>query len=95
MLIVFMPVAYTKTSLMRTLKKKTKIVFQDHFLLNVGQKYCRVLEGEHFAIFSTFIQLLFVIKIFVLSIFEWPVLLNIQMHCRLRLTIEAKTKEAV
>ena len=28
-------------------------------------------KGEHSAIFSTFIKLPFVIKIFVLSIFEW------------------------
>ena len=31
-----------------------------------------MLQGEHSAIFSTFIKLPFVIKIFVLSIFEWP-----------------------
>ena len=29
-------------------------------------------NGEHFAIFSTFIKLPFVIETFVLSIFEWP-----------------------
>ena len=38
--------------------------------LNAGQKYCRMLQGEHSAILSTFIKLAFVIKIFVLSIFE-------------------------
>ena len=32
----------------------------------------RMLQVEHSAILSTFIKLLFVIKIFVLSIFEWP-----------------------
>ena len=31
-----------------------------------------MLQGEHSAILSTFIKLAFVIKIFVLSIFEWP-----------------------
>ena len=31
-----------------------------------------MLQGEHSAILSTFIKLLFVIKIFVLSIYEWP-----------------------
>ena len=31
-----------------------------------------MLQGEHFAILSTFIKLPFVIKIFVSSIFEWP-----------------------
>ena len=34
-----------------------------------GQKYCRMLQGDS-AILSTFIKLPFVIKIFVLSIFE-------------------------
>ena len=31
-----------------------------------------MLQGEHSAMLLTFIQLPFVIKIFVLSIFEWP-----------------------
>ena len=31
-----------------------------------------MLQNAHFAILSTFIKLPFVIKIFVLSIFEWP-----------------------
>ena len=31
-----------------------------------------MLQGEHSAILSTFIKLSFVIKIFVLSTFEWP-----------------------
>ena len=30
------------------------------------------MQGEHSAIFLTFINLPFVIKIFILSIFEWP-----------------------
>ena len=50
---------------------KPKIGFQDQILLNAGHKYCRMLQGEHFAILLTFIKLPFVIKIFVLSIFEW------------------------
>ena len=37
-----------------------------------GQKFCRMLQGEHSAILSTFIKLPFVIKTFILSIFEWP-----------------------
>ena len=41
-------------------------------LLNAGQKYCRMLQWEHSAILLTFIKLPFGIKIFVLSIFEWP-----------------------
>ena len=46
--------------------------FQDQLSLNAGQKYCKMLQGEHSAILSTFIKLPFVIKIYVLSIFEWP-----------------------
>ena len=49
-------------------KRRPKIVCQDQLSLNAGQKYCRML---HSAILSTFIKLPFVIKIFVLSIFEW------------------------
>ena len=63
---------YSKTCHKRPHKKKTKIGFQDRLLLNAGQKYCRMLRGEHSALLSTFIKLPFVIKIFVLSIFEWP-----------------------
>ena len=50
------------------LSKRPKDGFQDQKLLNEGRKYCRMLQGEHSAILSTFIELSFVIKIFVLSI---------------------------
>ena len=63
---------YSKTCLKQPRKKKTKIGFQDRLSLNEGQKYCRMLQVEHSAILSTLIKLPFVIKIFVLSIFEWP-----------------------
>ena len=53
-------------------KRRPKIGFQDQLSLNAGQKYCRMLQGEHSAILSTFIKLPYVIKIFVLSICEWP-----------------------
>ena len=62
---------YSKTCLKQPLKMNTKIGFQDLLLLNAGQKYCRMLQGEHSAILSIFIKLPFVIKICVLSIFEW------------------------
>ena len=42
--------------------------FHYQLLLNAGQKYCRILQGEHSAILLTLIKLLFVMKIFVLSI---------------------------
>ena len=54
------------------LSKRPKTGFQDQLSLNAGQKYCRMLQGEHSAILSTIIKLPFVIKISVfLSIFEW------------------------
>ena len=62
---------YSKTCLKRPLKKETKIGFNDQLLLTAGQKYCRMLQ-EHSAILSTFIKQPFVIKTFVLSIFDWP-----------------------
>ena len=62
---------YSKICVKRLLSKRPKICFQDQLLLNTGQKYCRRLQGEHSSILSTFIKLPFVIKIFVLSIFEW------------------------
>ena len=63
---------YSKTCVKRPLSKRPKIGFQNQLSLNAGGKYCRVLPGEHSAILATFIKLPFVIKIFVLSIFEWP-----------------------
>ena len=68
----FIDINHSKTCLKGPLKKKTKIGFQDRLLLNAGQKYCKMLQGEHSAILSTFIKLQFVIKISVLYIFEWP-----------------------
>ena len=47
------------------LKNNTKTSFQYRLSLNGGQKYCRMLQGEHSAILSTFIKLPFPIKTFV------------------------------
>ena len=44
--------------------------FQYQLLLYAGQKYCRMLQGEHSAILSTFIKLPFSIRTFVLSLFK-------------------------
>ena len=66
------PLYYSRTCLKRPLKTKIKIGFQDRLLLNAGQKYCRMLQREHSAIISIIIKLQFVIKTFVLSIFECP-----------------------
>ena len=56
-----------------TVKSVSKNGFQEWLLLNACQKYCRMLPLEHSAILLTCIKLPFVIMIFVLSIFEWPV----------------------
>ena len=64
-------IMYSKTRLKWPLKKKTKNGFQYRLSLNAGQKYCRMLQGEHSAILWTFIKLPFVIKIFILSFSEW------------------------
>ena len=82
---------YSKTCLKRPLKKKTKIAFQDRLSLNAGPKYCRMLIVEHSAILSTFIKLPFVIKIFVFSIFEWPLKTGFTVpHLRLLLSCDKK-----
>ena len=44
-----------QTRLKRPLSKRPKIGFQDQLSSNAGQKYCRMLQGEHSAILSTFI----------------------------------------
>ena len=59
---------YSRTCANWPLSKRQKIGFQDPLSLNAGQKYCRMLQGEHSAILLTFNNLPFVIKIFVLSI---------------------------
>ena len=61
-----------KTCVKWPLSKRPKIGFQDLLSLNAGKQYCRMLQGEHSAIFLTFIKLSFVIKSFVSSIFERP-----------------------
>ena len=49
-----------------------KLVFMTKLLLlNASQKYCRMLQGEHSKILLTFIKLPSIIKIYVLSIFQW------------------------
>ena len=51
-------------------KRTPKIGFQYRLSLNAGQKYCRMLHGEHSAILLTSNKLPFSIKTLVLSIFK-------------------------
>ena len=65
--------------------KKTENWFSRPITINAFQKYCRMLQGEHSAILSTFIKLPFVIKISVLSNFEWPFYAGfLYSDCRLK-----------
>ena len=54
---------YSKTCVKRPLSKRPKVGFQSQLLLNAGQKYYRMLRGEHSATLLTLIKLPFVIKI--------------------------------
>ena len=73
---------YSKTCVKQPLSKRQKIGFRDQISLNAGQKYCRLLQGEHSAKLLTFIKLPVVIKIFVLSTFEWPFYTGFTVHVR-------------
>ena len=61
---------YSKTCVKRPLSKSPKFggCKTNYHLMQVKS----ITEGKHSAILSTFIKLPFVIKTFVLSIFEWP-----------------------
>ena len=67
----------SQTYVKRPLSKRQKIGFQDQLSLHVGQTYCRMISEIH----PTFIKLPFVIKIFVLSIFEWPFYTGFTVWC--------------
>ena len=73
---------FSKTCVKGPLSKRPKLGIQDQLSLNAGQKYCRMLQGEHSAIYATFIELPFVIKIFVLSNFEWLFYTGFTVLCK-------------
>ena len=56
---------------MATRKKDQKLVFKTNYRLMQVKSIAKCSYGEHSAILLTFIKLPFVIKIFVLPIFEW------------------------
>ena len=53
-------------------KRRPKLIFKTDYRLMQVKSIAECSKGEHSAILSTFINLPFVIKISVLSIFEWP-----------------------
>ena len=58
---------YSKTCVKWPLSKRAQIGFQKNYPFIQVKSIV-----EHSAILSTFIKLPFIIKIFVLSVFEWP-----------------------
>ena len=78
---------YSKTCVKRPLPRRPKIGFQDQLSLNAGQMDCRMLQGEHSAILSTFFKLPLIIKIFLLSCFEWL----FWFYCKANSEIKATT----
>ena len=66
-------------------QKEQKLVFKtDYRLFQVKS----ITELEHSAILSTFIKLPFVIKIFVLYIFEWPFYTGFTVYHTVHRTIQ-------
>ena len=66
---------YRKTRVKRPRSKRPKIGFQDQLLPNAGPNYYRMPPPppvKNSAILSTFMKLPIAIKIFILSIVEWP-----------------------
>ena len=53
-----------------------------------------MLQEEHSAILSTFIKLPFVIKIFVLSFFEWPLKTGFNVHVIAYVTSESTVSQS-
>ena len=53
-------------------QKDKKMVFKTNYRLVHVKSIAECSKGENSAILSTFIKLPFAIKIFVLTIFEWP-----------------------
>ena len=90
--------AYSKTCGKWPLSKRPKIGFQDRLSLNAGQKYCRMLHGEHSAILSTFIKLPFVIRslfcLFLSGLFTQVLVyvINTKISCAVSLAYHMKNK---
>ena len=61
---------YSNTCVKRPSQKDRKLVFKSNYRLMQVKSIAECYNGEHSAILSTFIKLPFVIKTFVLSIFE-------------------------
>ena len=76
------------------LLKIPKIGFQDQLSLNSGQKYCRILQGEHSAIFSYHLSLRSLFSLFLRSrltqvlVISYRLVQNVQI-CLIPLSISS------
>ena len=70
---------YSKTCVKRTLSKRPQLVFNANYRLMQVKSIAECSKG-HSAILFTFIKLQFVIKIFELSIFKWPLKTGFTVH---------------
>ena len=71
---------YSKTCLKQPLKKNTKYWFSRPIIAKCSSKVLQNAPREHSAILLTFFKLLFVLKTFVLSIFEGPLKTGFTVH---------------
>ena len=67
-----------KTDVKRPLSERPKMVFNTNYRL----MQVKGIEGEHSAILSSVIKLPFVIRIYILSIFEWPFYTDLTAYIR-------------
>ena len=70
------------------------MVFKTNYCLMQVKSIAECSNGEHSAIRSTFIELPFVIKIFVLSIFEWPFYPGFTVYLNLLVAMAAVRSKA-
>ena len=80
----------SKTCVKQPLSKRPKIGFQDQLSLNAGQKYCRMLQGEHSAILLTFIKLPFGIRS-LFCLFLSGIFTQILLYCKFSDTYRVRT----
>ena len=71
---------YRKTCVKRPLLNRPKMVFNTVYRLMQVKNIAECSKGKHSAILSSFIKLPVVIKIFVLSFFEWPFYTGFSIH---------------
>ena len=73
-------ISYSKTCVKRSLSKRPKMVSKTNYCLMQVKSIAECSKGEHSAILLAFIKLPFVIKSFILPIFECPFYTGFTVH---------------